>query len=59
MSLTIDGTVTLNDGVEIPRLGLGVFRSEPGSETENAVRWAIEAGYRHVDTASLYDNEAD
>jgi diketogulonate reductase-like aldo/keto reductase len=42
----------------MPWLGLGVFKSEPGPETANAVRWAIEAGYRHVDTAALYANEA-
>ncbi|HSF84411.1 MAG TPA: aldo/keto reductase [Acidimicrobiia bacterium] len=58
MTLQLDSTVTLNDGIEMPRLGLGVFKSEPGAETENAVRWAIEAGYRHIDTASLYANEA-
>ncbi len=58
MSLQIDSTVTLNDGVEIPWLGLGVFKSEPGPETADAVRWAIEAGYRHIDTAALYANEA-
>ncbi len=58
MELQIDSTVQLNDGVEIPRLGLGVFKSEPGRETEDAVRWAIQAGYRHIDTAALYANEA-
>jgi diketogulonate reductase-like aldo/keto reductase len=58
MALQIDSTVSLAGGVDMPRLGLGVFKSEPGPETENAVRWAIEAGYRHIDTASLYANEA-
>ncbi len=47
----------LNNGVEIPVFGLGVFRAEPGAETENAVRYALEAGYRHIDTAAAYDNE--
>jgi methylglyoxal/glyoxal reductase len=49
----------LNSGVEIPVLGLGVFQSEPGAATRHAVRWALDAGYRHVDTAAMYGNEAD
>lgn len=48
---------TLNNGVKIPIFGLGVFRS--ASETKDAVRWALEAGYRHIDTAKIYGNEAD
>lgn len=47
----------LNNGVEIPVLGLGVFNS--GSETTHAVRSAIEIGYRHIDTAKIYGNESD
>jgi diketogulonate reductase-like aldo/keto reductase len=46
-------------GGAIPRLGLGVYRSAPGGETRRAVEWALEAGYRHVDTAAAYRNEAD
>ena len=57
MSLTINSTVTLHDDIEIPQLGLGVFQSEEGDEVENAVAWALAAGYRHIDTASLYRNE--
>jgi methylglyoxal/glyoxal reductase len=48
---------TLNNGVKIPIFGLGVFKS--ASETKDAVRWALEAGYRHIDTAKIYGNEAD
>src|SRR5690606_19312058 len=59
MALTIRSTIRLNNGVEIPRLGLGVYRAAAGSETRNAVLWALEAGYRHVDTAAIYGNEAD
>jgi diketogulonate reductase-like aldo/keto reductase len=47
----------LADGNEIPLLGLGVWQMRNGPETENAVRWALELGYRHVDTAQLYENE--
>ena len=57
MSLAIDSTVTLNNGVEMPLFGLGVYLSEEGEEVENAVTWALDAGYRHVDTASIYRNE--
>jgi diketogulonate reductase-like aldo/keto reductase len=52
-------TITLNNGISIPRLGLGVYESGRGRATENAVTWAIEAGYRHVDTASMYGNETE
>jgi diketogulonate reductase-like aldo/keto reductase len=50
--------VSLSNGVEMPLLGLGVWRIPDGNQTENAVGWALEAGYRHVDTAQLYGNEA-
>ncbi len=49
---------TLADGNVIPTLGLGVWQVPDGPECENAVRWALEAGYRHVDTAQAYGNEA-
>ena len=51
--------LTLNNGVKIPQLGLGVFRSEPGPETAGAVTAALEVGYRHIDTAKAYNNEKD
>jgi diketogulonate reductase-like aldo/keto reductase len=50
-------TKTLNSDVKIPVLGLGVFRSPAGATTENAVHYALEAGYRHIDTAKIYGNE--
>ncbi|MCL4695345.1 MAG: aldo/keto reductase [Candidatus Hydrogenedentes bacterium] len=49
--------VKLSNGIEMPLLGLGVWRSGPGAETEQAVRWALDAGYRHIDTAAIYQNE--
>ncbi len=56
---TIDSTVHLTGGVEMPVLGLGVWQTPAGSETRNAVRAALEAGIRLVDTARIYQNEAD
>jgi diketogulonate reductase-like aldo/keto reductase len=47
----------LADGNEIPLLGLGVWQVKDGAECENAVRWALELGYRHIDTAQAYGNE--
>jgi diketogulonate reductase-like aldo/keto reductase len=47
----------LGNGVQMPVLGLGVWQMDEGAETENAVEWALEAGYRHIDTAQLYRNE--
>ena len=49
-------TLTLNNGVEMPALGLGVFQTPP-DETRAAVAAALEAGYRHIDTAAAYGNE--
>jgi diketogulonate reductase-like aldo/keto reductase len=57
--MDLTSTVKLSNGVDIPWVGLGVFKSPPGGETEQAVRWALEIGYRHIDTAALYENEAD
>lgn len=55
--MSLISTVTLNNQVEMPQLGFGVFRSAEGQETYQAVRWALEAGYRHIDTAMIYGNE--
>jgi diketogulonate reductase-like aldo/keto reductase len=52
----IRSDVNFNNGVEMPVLGLGVFQTPP-DETRDAVRAALEAGYRHVDTAAAYGNE--
>lgn len=50
--------ITLNDGNTIPQLGFGTFRLE-AAEAEAAVNEALEAGYRHIDTASIYGNERE
>ncbi len=58
-AVTQDGRArVLADGNEIPLLGLGVWQVDDGPECENAVREALELGYRHVDTAQAYGNEA-
>ncbi len=48
---------TLHNGVKMPWLGLGVWMAADGEEVQRAVRWAIEIGYRHIDTAAVYRNE--
>ncbi|MFC8517377.1 aldo/keto reductase [Streptomyces sp. NPDC057257] len=52
-----DGTRLLADGNQLPVLGLGVWQVPDGRECVNAVRWALDAGYRHIDTAQAYGNE--
>lgn len=49
--------ITLNNNLKIPQLGFGVFQTPEGKQTEDAVKWALEAGYRHIDTAMIYGNE--
>ena len=49
--------LTLPNDVKMPQLGLGVYGAEDGAQTEHAVLWALEAGYRHFDTAAAYGNE--
>ena len=51
-------TIELNDGARIPQLGVGVYLVEPG-DTERVVSEALEAGYRHIDTAMIYENERE
>jgi len=54
--MTAVPTITLNDGVEIPQLGFGVFQVPP-EDTKKATLEALEVGYRHIDTAEMYGNE--
>lgn len=51
-------SLTLNNGVEIPQLGFGVFQIDP-ADTKRLTRDALEVGYRHIDTAEMYRNEAE
>ncbi|RJP75248.1 MAG: aldo/keto reductase [Candidatus Zixiibacteriota bacterium] len=55
--LTLASRVRLNNGLEMPYLGLGVYLIPEGPPAVRAVRWALEAGYRLIDTASAYGNE--
>ncbi|MGT2865847.1 aldo/keto reductase [Streptococcus fryi] len=50
-------TIILNNGVEIPKLGFGTWKSTEGEEAYQAVLKALEVGYRHIDTARIYKNE--
>jgi diketogulonate reductase-like aldo/keto reductase len=58
MAITdIKGTFKLNNGVDMPYFGLGTWEAEDGTEVKNAVNYALDAGYRLIDTASFYKNE--
>jgi len=57
MVKNLQDTTTLHNGVKMPMLGLGVFLVEEGAELENAVKTAIQHGYRSIDTAAIYGNE--
>ncbi|MED1532152.1 aldo/keto reductase [Bacillus altitudinis] len=57
MVKSLNDTVTLNNGVEMPWFGLGVFKVEDGNQVVDAVKAAIRNGYRSIDTAAVYKNE--
>lgn len=57
MNLNLDSTVTLNNGVEMPQLGLGVWKVN-NSGASQSVQWALKHGYKAIDTAKQYGNEA-
>jgi len=53
----IQGTFQLHNGVGMPYFGLGVYLADNEQEVVDAIHWALETGYRHIDTASIYKNE--
>ena len=57
--ISIDTKVKLNNGVQMPIFGLGTYQTRSGKETQTAVLYALEAGYRLIDTAKIYGNEKD
>jgi len=59
MKPTLQSRVKLNNGIEMPILGLGVWQMAKGTETQRAVKAALDLGYRLIDTAKLYANERD
>jgi diketogulonate reductase-like aldo/keto reductase len=59
MDITLQSTAILHNGVKMPLLGLGVYQTPPGEITKKVVLYALEIGYRHIDTAKFYRNERD
>jgi len=59
MERNINYKIKMNNGSNIPQFGLGVYLAKKGRECRKAVTWALEAGYRHIDTASSYGNEKE
>jgi diketogulonate reductase-like aldo/keto reductase len=59
VSKSIETRIPLSHGGAMPILGLGVYQSGAGKATVDAVTWALETGYRHVDTAAMYGNETE
>ncbi len=57
MISSINDCTVLNNGVQMPWLGFGVFKVQKGEEVEKSVTWALETGYRSIDTATIYGNE--
>ncbi len=57
--LRLESRVRTRQGLELPRLGLGTFQTPAGDVTRTSVSWALAEGYRHIDTAAMYANEAE
>ena len=56
--MALKDTFILKNGVSVPKIGLGTWQIPDGKEAYNSIKWALEAGYRHIDTAMAYGNEA-
>ena len=59
MVKSLTDTYTLSNGVKIPCIGFGTWQTPSGDVARESVKAAIAAGYRHIDTAACYGNEAD
>lgn len=59
MIRNLQDKIRIAEGVEMPGFGLGLYKAKAGDEVYSAVRMALDAGYRHIDTATFYENEAD
>jgi len=59
MSKLFNGTLELSNGVKMPQLGLGVYKMTDPGQTVEAITYAIETGYRAIDTAAIYENERE
>ncbi len=57
MKLAVNSAAKLNNKTDMPLLGLGTWQLSEGKQAEQAILWALEAGYRHIDTAAIYGNE--
>jgi len=57
MVKSLQDTTTLHNGIKMPWFGLGVFKVKDGDDVIQSVKWALEFGYRRIDTASIYKNE--
>lgn len=55
--MILNENFVLYNGVEIPKIGFGTWQAKDGNEAYQSVKWALEAGYRHIDTAYVYENE--
>ncbi|OGY98751.1 MAG: glyoxal reductase [Candidatus Liptonbacteria bacterium RIFCSPLOWO2_01_FULL_45_15] len=55
--LNLNSRILLNNGINIPVIGIGTYRVEDGEPVTSEIKWALEAGYRLIDTASAYNNE--
>jgi len=57
LKININSKIVLNNGIKMPVIGLGTYKSEDGEQVVNEVKWALQAGYRLIDTAKIYRNE--